>query len=88
MVEVEERLALIGNLKRKYGDTTIEILAFAAAAQAELDELSNWEAQTAALEEEEEKLLREIGALGAELSQARAAVGEQMARQVEVEWRS
>ena len=85
LVEVEERLALIGNLKRKYGDTTIEILAFAAAALAELDELSNWEAQTAALEEEEEKLLREIGALGAELSQARAAAGEQMARQVEAE---
>ena len=83
--EVEERLALIENLKRKYGDTTEEILAFAAAAQAELDELSNWEAQTAALEEEEEKLLYEIGALGAELSQARVAAGEKMARQVEAE---
>ncbi|MCY4412853.1 MAG: DNA repair protein RecN [Caldilineaceae bacterium] len=85
LIEVEERLALISNLKRKYGDTTTEILAFAAAAQAELEELSNWEAQTAALEEEEEKLLHEIGALGAELSEARAAVGEQMARQVERE---
>ena len=85
LVEVEERLALISNLKRKYGDTTAEILAFAAAAQAELEELSNWEAQTAALEEEEEKLLHEIGALGAELSQARVDAGEQMARQVEAE---
>ena len=85
LTEVEERLALIENLKRKYGDTTEEILAFAAAAQAELDELSNWEAQTAALEEEEEKLLHEIGAQGAELSQARVAAGEKMARQVEAE---
>ena len=85
LTEVEERLALIENLKRKYGDTTEEILAFAAAAQAELDELSNWEAQTAALEEAEEKLLREIGALGAELSRARVAAGEKMARQVEAE---
>ena len=85
LVEVEERLALIGNLQRKYGDTTGEILAFAAAAQTELDELSNSEAHTAALEEEEEKLLREICALGAELSQARVAAGEQMARQVEAE---
>jgi len=85
LIEVEERLALIGNLQRKYGDTTAEILAFAAAAQTELDELSNWEAQTAELEAEEEKLLREIGALGAELSQARVAAGEQMARQVEAE---
>lgn len=85
LVEVEERLALIGNLQRKYGDTTGEILAFAAAAQTELDELSNSEAHTAALEEEEEKLLREIGALGAELSQARVTAGERMARQVEAE---
>ena len=85
LAEVEERLALIENLKRKYGDTTEEILAFAAAAQGELDELSNWEAQTAALEEEEEKLLHEIGALGAELSQARVAAGEKIARQVEAE---
>ncbi len=85
LAEVEERLAVISNLKRKYGDTTYEILAFAAAAQAELDELSNWEAQTTALEEEEEKLLREIGALGVELSQARATAGERMARQVETE---
>ena len=85
LAEVEERLALISNLNRKYGDTTAEILAFAAAAQAELEELSDWEAQTAALEEEEEKLLRAIGALGAELSQARVAAGERMARQVETE---
>ena len=85
LIEVEERLALIDNLQRKYGDTTEEILAFAAAAQTELDELSNWEAQTAALEEDEEKLLHEIGALGAELSQARVTAGEQMARQVEAE---
>ena len=85
LTEVEERLALIENLKRKYGDTTEEILAFAAAAQVELDELSNWEAQTAALEEAEEKLLREIGALGADLSRARVAAGEKMALQVEAE---
>ena len=85
LAEVEERLALIGNLRRKYGDTTTEILAFAAAAQAELEELSNWEAQTAALEEEEERFLAEIGALGAELSRARVAAGERMARQVEAE---
>ena len=85
LAEVEGRLDLIGNLRRKYGDTAQEILAFAAAAQAELEELSNWEAQTAVLEEEEEKLLAEIGALGAELSAARETAGERMARQVEAE---
>jgi len=85
LAEVEERLTLIANLRRKYGDSAQEILAFAASAQAELEELSDWEAQTAVLEEEEERLLREIGALGAELSAAREAAGERMARQVEAE---
>jgi DNA repair protein RecN (Recombination protein N) len=47
--------------------------------------MSEWEIKTASLEKEEERLLREIGKLGAELSQARAEAGEQMARQVESE---
>lgn len=85
LAEVEERLVLVDNLKRKYGDTIEDILAFAAAAQTELEELSSWEAQTTALEDMEEKLLHEIGALGTVLSQARVAASEQMAQQVETE---
>src|SRR5690606_7306833 len=38
--EVEDRLELIANLKRKYGDTIEQINAFGARAQAELDGLS------------------------------------------------
>ena len=83
--EVEERIELISNLKRKYGDTIAQINAFGAEAQAELDDLENWEAKTEALEAEEERLLRAIGALAAELSTQRQAAGEQMARRVERE---
>jgi DNA repair protein RecN (Recombination protein N) len=85
LAEVEERLQLIGNLRRKYGDTIEEIIAFGAQAQAELDEMSEWEVKTAAMEKDEEELLRGIGKLGAELSQGRAEAGERMARQVETE---
>jgi len=85
LAEVEERLQLLSNLKRKYGDTVEEVIAYGARAQAELDDLSDWEVKTAALEADEERLLREIGRLGAALSAARAAAGEQMARQVEKE---
>ena len=83
--EVEERLDAIHTLKRKYGDTIEQINAFGAHAQAELDELANWEVKTAELEQQEEMLLRAIGKLGAELSGQRRAAGERLARQVEAE---
>lgn len=83
--EVEERLNLINNLKRKYGDTIEQIIAFGAKAQADLDTLGNWEVKTAELEAEEDRLLHEIGELGATLTTQREAAGQRMARQVESE---
>jgi len=83
--EVEDRLELIANLKRKYGDTLEQIIAFGARAQTELDSLSNWEVKTAALEEQEDKLLHTIGKLAAQLSAQRRQAGETLARQVETE---
>ncbi len=82
---VENRLELIDTLKRKYGDDIPAVIAFGRAAQAELDELGNWEVKTAALEEEEIRYLRKVGQLGTTLSTQRKAAGERMARQVEVE---
>lgn len=83
--EVEERIELISNLKRKYGDTIAQIVAFGDQAQAELDELDNWEAKTEALEAQEADLLHTVGRLAAQLSAQRRTAGEQMARQVEQE---
>lgn len=83
--EVEERLELIHNLKRKYGDTIEQIQAFGQEAQAELDEMSNWEVKTAELEEREDELLREIGQMAEKLSKKRGHAGKKMARQVEAE---
>ncbi|MBK8048500.1 MAG: DNA repair protein RecN [Anaerolineales bacterium] len=85
LAEVEERLELIANLKRKYGDTIAQIHAYGAKVQVELQELANWEIKTADLEQQEEALLRTIGALAAELSAQRRAAGERLARQVETE---
>ena len=85
LAEVEERIELIGNLKRKYGDTIEQILLFGKRAQTDLDELSNWEAKTADLEKQEEKLLKKIGTLAVDLSAKRKTAGEKMARQVETE---
>lgn len=85
LVEVEERLELIANLKRKYGDTIEHINAYHITALRELEELNNWEAKTADLEAHEETLLRQIGALAAELSKQRTLASETLAQQVEKE---
>ena len=82
LAEVEERLSLIFGLKRKYGDSIEEIVAFGHRAQAELDELSNAEVRTAELETEETKLLQRIGKLAANLSKARRAAAASMATEV------
>ena len=82
LAEVDERLTLIFGLKRKYGDSIEEILAFGQRAHAELDALSNAEVRTAELEAEEAKLLQRIGRLGAALSQARRTAAATMAQEV------
>jgi DNA repair protein RecN (Recombination protein N) len=83
--DVEERLALIYNLKRKYGDSIADILAFATRAQAELDSITHAGERIEALVSAEEHLLRDIGALGTQLSQARRAAATTLARAVEAE---
>ena len=85
LVEVEDRLELIANLKRKYGDTIEQINAFGERAQAELDNLGNWEVKTAELEEQEDRLLHAIGKLGTQLSDARRQAGESLSRRIETQ---
>ncbi|MGQ9554777.1 MAG: DNA repair protein RecN [Anaerolineae bacterium] len=81
--EVEERLALISNLKRKYGSGIVEILAYGQKAAEELAQLSGGEERIAQLEECQEELLQEIGRVAAELSQRRREAALTLARGVE-----
>ncbi len=83
--QVEERLALLHNLQRKYGDTLEEVLAYAERARRELETIEHSEERIAELEAEEERLLREIGRVGAELSARRREAGERLAAGVEAE---
>ena len=82
---VEERLALIHSLQRKYGDSIEEVLAFADRARRELETIEHSEERIAELEAEEEGLLREVGRLGAELSAQRQEMGERLAAGIEAE---
>jgi len=83
--EVEERLTLIHNLKRKYGETIDDVLAFAERASVELAGIENRGERMEQLAAEEERLLVVLGGQAEALSQARRAAGERMARAVEVE---
>lgn len=82
---VEERLDLIHNLKRKYGNSVAEILQFAAEAARELHAIVHNEERIAELEEEEARLLVEIGAQAAALSAARRQAANRLETAVERE---
>ena len=83
--EVEERWDLLVRLRRKYGATIEEILAFSAEASRELEELSNREERAAELEARESALRPKIAALAGQLSQRRRRAGEELAAAMERE---
>jgi len=73
--QLEERLDLIHSLKRKYGGTLEEVIAFGAEAGRKLQQLEQREAELARLNQEREKLEGELWKAGRELSaQRRKAV--------------
>ncbi len=83
--QVEARLDLIYNLKRKYGGSINEILAFGQAAQRELDGITHSEERVEELEAREEELLHQIGALAAQLSDQRKETAERLREAIEAE---
>lgn len=82
---VEQRLDLIFKLKRKYGDSIDDILAAADQARTELEEIAHAEERLRELAAIEEKLLRQIGELGLELSVARREAALRLGSAIERE---
>jgi DNA repair protein RecN (Recombination protein N) len=83
--QVEERLQLIRDLKRKYGNTVEEISAFGRQAAEELENISHAEERIVQLEEREASLLGEIGERAESLSEARSEAVGRLAKAVEEE---
>jgi DNA repair protein RecN (Recombination protein N) len=83
--QVEERLALLHTLKRKYGDSIPAILEFAEKARAELDSITHAGERIEELEKERSKLLPQLGQAGMALSQLRKTAAEQLSRTIETE---
>ncbi|HEY1635031.1 MAG TPA: DNA repair protein RecN [Acidimicrobiales bacterium] len=80
---VRERRQLLAGLRRKYGDTLADVIAFGESARARRAELESHEERVAALEAERERagqaLVESEGAVGA----ARRAAAPRLARAVE-----
>jgi DNA repair protein RecN (Recombination protein N) len=82
---VEERLDLIHNLKRKYGDSIADVLRFAEEAAHELHAITHSEERVAELDEEEARLVMEVGEKAAALSAHRREAAGRLGSAVEGE---
>jgi DNA repair protein RecN (Recombination protein N) len=83
--QVEERVELLRNLKRKYGETLEAVAQHAEQARVELSGITHADERRAELEVQEKLLLTDLGILGAELSRARRGAADELARGVEAE---
>lgn len=80
---IEERLDLIKRLKRKYGSSVAEVIAYGVEAAAELDQLTGGEMDVSALRHRESVLLKEIGNRGSRLSTLRKEAARELEDGVE-----
>jgi DNA repair protein RecN (Recombination protein N) len=82
---VEERLALIHNLTRKYGGSIPAVLAYAADARKQLETITNMAEQIQTLQAEEAHLLEQLARLGKALSEKRKKAAEALGQGIESE---
>ena len=83
--EVEERLALLVSLKRKYGENIPAILAFAERTRKDLDNINHAEERLAELQNGEAKLLAQLAVEAAALSAERHQAAQELSRAIENE---
>jgi DNA repair protein RecN (Recombination protein N) len=80
LAELEERLDLIHSLKRKYGSTIEDIIAFGDEAKKKLQSLESRDAELARLNAELQKLDAEISKAGQSLTTKRKKIIPQLAK--------
>ena len=83
--EVELRLELIRNLKRKYGQTIAEVLDYLNRTEKELETLSSSSERRAQLDERRSCLKEEMGGVAFELSGARSQAAKRLVSEVKKE---
>jgi DNA repair protein RecN (Recombination protein N) len=82
---VEQRLNLIRDLKRKYGDSINDVNQFADGAEEELRQLDSKDERKSELQEEEAVLRKNIGELSYRLSTIRHDSAAKLSQEIEKE---
>jgi DNA repair protein RecN (Recombination protein N) len=80
LAELEERLALLNSLRRKYGATLEEVLAFGEETKARADEVERLLTRAEQIEEELAEASRDLDLAGTRLRESRAAAGGRLAK--------
>jgi DNA repair protein RecN (Recombination protein N) len=83
--EVQNRLELLRTLKRKYGNSIQEVLAYLTKAEKELEGLSFSGERKVQLEEQRQSLRKEMGSLVSKISQERVRAAKKLAAAVKKE---
>lgn len=83
--EVEERLALIADLSRKYGGTIAAMQEHLERARLELDSITHAAERLEILTAQEKQALSELGELGQALSQERRTAAHALAQAIEAQ---
>jgi len=83
--EIEDRLAALDRLKRKYGHTLAEVLAFGAEAARQLSELENRDALVSDLRSRQAAEAEVYRSAAADVTTARTAAARRLGKQAEAE---
>jgi DNA repair protein RecN (Recombination protein N) len=83
--DVETRLAALDRLKRKYGQSLEEVIAFREQVARQIDEVENASEHKAVLEKQQSAAAAVYERLAGELSRLRASAAAKLSKQVETE---
>ena len=83
LAEIEDRLAQLDRLKRKYGPGLVDVIAFGHAAAQRLSELENRDARIAELQSAVEQAAKAYREAAQELTAKRRAAAERLAKVAE-----
>ncbi|MDF7626447.1 DNA repair protein RecN [Lactobacillaceae bacterium L1_55_11] len=82
LVEIDDRLQLIHRLKRKYGETVADILAFQEQVNQKLANYGGADFDEAQLTEERNRVRQQLTELADQLQAARQQAAEQLSQQI------
>jgi DNA repair protein RecN (Recombination protein N) len=80
---LEQRLALVHNLEKKYGDNIPEILGYLEKSKESLETMENWEEVKETLKAELKQLEKNLSSQATELSEKRKAGAKELEQRIE-----